>query len=312
LSRKQKQHNQGADTKHNQVFHPEGGAMGNYKCGKLYNLALRDLTPNPDQPRKVCPDAEIQTLADSIDEKGLLQPILVKELEDGQIIIVSGERRFMAHERLKRDTISAWFTTGDPEELALVENLVREDLTAIELAEALQKLGEKLGKKPQTALAKLIGKSDSVVSEIMSLNKLPEDIRDIARGDKRFALRELKKIAQKRDENKKRELFEKYQAKLNSSPKRTRAAGADLHQKKVSAMQAYFASIVADGKIQELSSVHEQLSELKGAIETILNNLDELNPKFDASKVEEATPTTKVRTKFSFEGMRYTSPFHET
>ncbi len=108
--------------------------MGNHKCGKLYNLALSDLTPNPDQPRKVFADPEIQVLADSIKEKGLLQPILVKELEDGQIIIVSGERRYRAHQLLKAETIPAWFTTGDPEELALVENLVREDLTAIETA----------------------------------------------------------------------------------------------------------------------------------------------------------------------------------
>ena len=103
--------------------------MGTYDCGKLYAFALSELTPNPDQPRKVFPEAEIQVLADSIKEKGLLQPILVKELEDGQIIIVSGDRRFRAHQLLERDKIPAWFTTGDAEELALVENLVREDLS---------------------------------------------------------------------------------------------------------------------------------------------------------------------------------------
>lgn len=283
--------------------------MGNHKCGKLYNLALSDLTPNPDQPRKLFSEVEIEKLASSIQEKGLLQPILVKELQDGQLIIVSGERRFRAHQLLKAETIPAWFTTGDAEELALVENLVREDLTAIETAEALQKLGEKLGKKPQAALAKLIGKSDSVVSEIMSLNKLPEDIRDIARGDKRFALRELKKIAQKRDENKKRELFEKYQAKLDSTSKRTRTTGEDLHQKKISAMQAYFTSMAADDKILELSSLREQLGSLKVSIEEICHNLDRLSSKFDASKVEEAPSATKARKKMSFEGMTYSSPF---
>lgn len=71
--------------------HLEGFAMGTYECGKLYNLALSELTPNPDQPRKVFSDPEIQALADSIKEKGLLQPILVKKIENGQIIIVSGE-----------------------------------------------------------------------------------------------------------------------------------------------------------------------------------------------------------------------------
>jgi ParB family chromosome partitioning protein len=283
--------------------------MGNHKCGKLYNLALSDLAPNPDQPRKVFFEDEIEKLASSIQEKGLLQPILVKELEGGQIIIVSGERRFRAHQLLQREKIPAWFTTGDPEELALVENLAREDLTAIETAEALQKLGEKLGKKPQAALAKLIGKAESTVSEMQSLNKLPEDLREKARGDKRFALRELKKIANKRDENKKRELFEKYQAKLDSTSKRTRMTGEDLHQKKIQSMQDYFTSMNADDKILELSSLREQLGSLKVSIEEICNNLEKLNSKFDASKVEEAPSATKARKKMSFEGLTYISPF---
>lgn len=270
--------------------------MGNFECGKLYDLELIKLTSNPDQPRKVFPDDEIQVLADSIKEKGLLQPILAKEQEDGQIIIVSGERRFKAHKLLERDTIPVWFTTGDAEELALVENLVREDLTAIETAEALKKLSDKFGKNSAAALGKLIGKAKSTVSEILSLNKLPDDLREIARKDKRFALRELKNIAKKRDENKKRELFEKYQAKLDSKSKRTRTIGADLHQKKIAAMQAYFTSMATDDKILELNSLREQLNNLKNEIETILNNLKELTPKFDASNAEEA-PAKPKKTK---------------
>jgi ParB family chromosome partitioning protein len=279
------------------MLHPEGGPMGTYECGKLYDLKLSKLTPNPDQPRKVFSDAEIQVLADSIQEKGLLQPILVKELEDGQIIIVSGERRFKAHKRLERDTIPAWFTTGDAEELALVENLVREDLTAIETAEALKQLGDRLGDKPQADLAKLIGKAESTVSEIMSLNKLPEDIREKARGDKRFALRELKKIAGKRDDNKKRELFEKYQAKLDATSKRTRTTGEDLHQKKITAMQAYFLKMSDEDKIEELIDLQDELTKLKNDIEIILNNLSELNTKFDASNVQEVPAEPKKSKK---------------
>ena len=271
--------------------------MGTYECGKLYNMELSKLTPNPDQPRKVFPDEEIKALADSIQEKGLLQPILVKELEEGQIGIVSGERRFRAHQLLERETIPAWFTTGDSEELALVENLVREDLTAIETAEALNKLGDRLGDKPQADLAKLIGKADSTVSEIMSLNKLAKEIRDIARGDKRFALRELKKIATKRKPEKQQELFAKYQAKIEAASTgkklRTRLQGADLHQKKISAMQEYFTTMTADDKILELSTLREQLINLKDDIETILHNLSMLNQKFDASKVTKVTATVK-------------------
>ena len=277
--------------------HLEGVAMGTFELGTLYNLALSKLTPNPDQPRKVFSDDEINMLAESIKENGLLQPILVKELEDGQLIIVSGERRFRAHEQLKLESIPAWFTTGDPEELALVENLVREDLSAMETAEALKKFAERFNIKTHEDLGKRIGKRKSTVSEIMSLNKLTEDIREKARGDKRFALRELKKIAGKRDDNKKRELFEKYQAKLDATSKRTRTKGEDLHQKKISAMQAYFTNMAADDKIMELNSLREQLINLKDDIEIILNNLSELNSKFDASNAEEPPEKPKKKKK---------------
>lgn len=273
--------------------------MGNYVCGNLYNLELSKLTPNPDQPRKVFTDAEIRVLADSIRDKGLLQPILVKKLEDGKIIIVSGERRYRAHQILKHKTIPAWFTTGDAEELALVENLVREDLSAIETAEALKKLGDKLGESPQIKLAQLTGKAQSTISEIMSLNKLPEDIRNIARGDKRFPLREMKKIATKRSPDKQKELFEKYLAKLESTSSKIRSKGADLHHKKIAAMQAYFSKMADADKLLELSSLKDQLINLKKDIESILNNLSELNPIFDASKAtkesSQARPVIKIK-----------------
>ena len=287
--------------------------MGNYELGKLYDLKLSALKPNPYQPRTIFQKAEITELAESIDEKGLLQPILVKELEDGQIIIVSGERRFKAHEQLKRDKIPAWFTTGDPEELALVENLVREDLSAMETAEALKKLAERYGLESDKELGKRIGKAPSTVSEILSLNKLSENIRNTIRGDKQYALRELKVIATKRTHKEQEKLFAAYVAKIEaeSQEKKTRSKlkGAALHQKKIQSMQDYFTSMNAADKITELISLREQLGSLKDSIEEICHNLDELSSKFDASKVEEAPPENKASKKFSFKGLSYISPF---
>ena len=263
------------------TIHPKGDTMEKYECGQLYDLKLSKLTPNPNQPRKVFPDEEIRLLADSIVEKGLLQPILVKEQEEGQIIIVSGERRYRAHQILKREMIPAWFTKGDAEELALVENLVREDLTAIETAEALKQLGDRLGGKSQADLAKLIGKAESTVSEIMSLNKLPEHIRDKVRGDKRFALRELKKIATKRKPEKQKELFDKYLAKIEAASSgkqsRTRSNGADHHPKKIAAMQDYFSKMTEDDRFQELKLYQNKLEALKRSIESIINKINKIN-----------------------------------
>lgn len=279
----------------------EGVAMGTFECGTLYNLALSKLTPNPDQPRKIFSDDEINMLAESIKENGLLQPILVKELEDGQLIIVSGERRFRAHEQLKLESIPAWFTTGDPEELALVENLVREDLSAMETAEALKKLANRFENRTLDDIGKIIGKRKSTVSEILSLNDLSENIRNTIRGDKRFALRELKKIATYKTPKAQEKLFAAYKAKIEAESlekaTRVRSKGADLHIKKITSIQDYFKKMAADDKVLELSSLREKLINLKDDIETILNNLSELTSKFDASNVQEAPAEPKKKKK---------------
>lgn len=220
-------------------------------------------------------------LAESIKEKGLLQPILVKKLEDGQIIIVSGERRFRAHQFLERETIPAWFTTGDAEELALVENLVREDLSALETAEALKKLADRVGDKTHEELGKIIGKASNTVSEILSLNGLSENIRKKVLGDKRFALRELKKIATKRTPKAQEKLFSAYAAKIEAESQekatRGRLKGADLHLKKIQSMQEYFTKMAADDKFQKLSSLSNEMVDLKMSIENILNKFELLN-----------------------------------
>lgn len=252
--------------------------MGNFELGQVYDLKLSELKPNPHQPRTVFQDTEIRELANSIDEKGLLQPILVKELEDGQIIIVSGERRFRAHQLLERDKIPAWFTTGAPEELALVENLVRENLSAMETAEALKKFADKFNINTHEDLGKRIGKSKSAVSEILSLNKLSVSIRNTIRGDKDYALRELKKIATYKTPKAQEKLFATYKAKIEAESQakapRVRSKGADLHQKKITAMQAYFSKMRDEDKIEELIDLQDELTQLKKTLELILNNFN--------------------------------------
>ena len=260
------------------MTHPEGNTMGKYESGKIHELAVSELVHNPDQPRKAYEENDLLNLANSIQEKGLLQPILVKELEDGTITVVSGHRRYLAHQHLKLETIPVWFTDGDPGELALVENLIREDLSHMEVAAALQKLKDKSGNKSQADLAKLIGKAESTVSEILSLNNLTVEIRNKIRGDKRFALRELKKIATEPSPKVQARLFKAYVAKLDAPSKdnkpRRKSKGADLHQKKIEALQGYLTKNTSDDKIQEFTPLREQLIDLKKSINKILDNLD--------------------------------------
>ena len=272
--------------------HPEGVTMGNFELGTLYNLALSELTPNPDQPRKVFSEAEINMLAESIKEKGLLQPILVKKMEDGKIIIVSGERRFRAHQLLERETIPSWFTTGDAEELALVENLVREDLSAMETAEALMKLKERLGDKKQADLAKLIGKAKSTLSEYLSLNKFPQDIRDEIRGDNRYALRDLKKIAVKKDPVHRKELFEKYKNRVLKLNPKKRAQGEEAHRNKLKTIQEYLDMLIHKTKAEDLALLHEEILTIRDSIGIIIFKIIDLQNKIDASN-KATSPITK-------------------
>jgi ParB family chromosome partitioning protein len=266
--------------------------MNSYELGMLYNLPLDILFENPDQPRKVFTDSDIQVLADSIAEKGLLQPILVKELEGGKIIIVSGERRFRAHQLLERETIPAWFTTGDAEELALVENLVREDLSPMETAEALMKLKKRFGDKKQADLAKLIGKAKSTLSEYLSLNNFPPDIQDEIRGDNRFALRDLKKIAVKRNPEQLRELFEKYKNRVLKSNPIKRAVGEEARRNRLKTIQKYLDMLIHKTKAEDLALLHDEILTIRDSIGIIIFKIIDLQNKIDASN-KATSPITK-------------------
>jgi ParB family transcriptional regulator, chromosome partitioning protein len=145
---------------------------------RIVDVPLRTCRPNPDQPRKVFNPSALEELAASIAEHGLLQPITVKRDPKNKqgFIIVAGERRFRAFEILKRETIPAIVTSGNADEIALIENLQRESLTPIEEAEALLRLKQKYN-YTQEELAQSIGKARTTVTNLLNLNNLPKRIR---------------------------------------------------------------------------------------------------------------------------------------
>jgi ParB family chromosome partitioning protein len=146
---------------------------------RLLELDLAKLKPNPDQPRKSFDEEGLRELASSIERHGLLQPITVQETGDGYMI-VSGERRFRAHQLLGRETIFAIVTSGNPRELAIIENVQRQDLNPVDLALGLAELMREHG-YTQEELGKVIGKAKSTVSELLSVNDLPEPIKEEVR-----------------------------------------------------------------------------------------------------------------------------------
>ena len=143
-------------------------------------LPLREIEPDPAQPRKQFDDDALNQLADSITENGLLQPIAVrpKKLGTGYIII-AGERRWRAARLAGLDEVPVIIKDVSDEQaaaLALIENLQREDLNPIEVAEGCHQLIEKYGLTPETA-AKKLGKSRSSVTNSLRLLALPQEVR---------------------------------------------------------------------------------------------------------------------------------------
>ena len=133
---------------------------------------------NPEQPRTVFDESALAGLADSIARVGLQQPILVREgPEKGHYVLVAGERRLRAHHILGRKTIPAIITQGRPEEVALIENVQRVDLDAVDLARGVVRLMERHGYN-QVAAAALMGCTEAEVSRRLSVLRLPEDILD--------------------------------------------------------------------------------------------------------------------------------------
>ena len=149
----------------------------------VQEIALSLLLPNRYQPRKVFEPAKIDELAVTIDEHGLLQPIVVRKAEGDRYEIIAGERRFRAVKSLGWSVIPAIVREMDDDTtaaLALIENLQREQLSPIEEAEAYDRLLAMNG-LTQAALAKSLGKSQSTIANKLRLLKLPEDVKQCLR-----------------------------------------------------------------------------------------------------------------------------------
>ena len=150
---------------------------------EMVEIALTDIVPNPTQPRTEFDEEALEELADSIRQLGLIQPITVKR--DGEkYIIISGERRWRASERAGLVSIPAYIREVDDTTLhamALVENIQREDLNAIEISLGMQRLVEECG-LTQEALAERLGKKRSTVANYLRLLNLPEEIQFAIKG----------------------------------------------------------------------------------------------------------------------------------
>jgi len=145
----------------------------------LSTLRVAEIEPNREQPRKSFDDGAIAALADSIREHGMIQPILVRPLENGSYQIVAGERRWRAARMLGLEEVPVTIQAMSDQEtmqIALIENLQRENLNPIEEALGYQELMNQFG-MTQEDIAQIVGRSRSAVANSLRLLQLPEQIQ---------------------------------------------------------------------------------------------------------------------------------------
>jgi len=145
----------------------------------LSEVRMDDIQPNPNQPRSEFDDDSLQELANSIRQIGLVQPITLRDMGDGTYTIIAGERRWRACQRVGLVTIPAYIRTVDDEnmlEMALVENIQREDLNAIEVALAYKNLVEQYN-LTQDQLSEKVGKNRATIANYLRLLKLPASVQ---------------------------------------------------------------------------------------------------------------------------------------
>lgn len=163
-------------------------------------IPIADFQPDPNQPRKYFDETALLELTQSIKQYGVLQPIIYYVNETGQKIIVAGERRYQAAKQAGLTEIPAISIEGnEADKIALIENILRQDLTPLEEAEALQRLKDKY-KYSNEKLAQVFTKSPNNISETLLITKLPDTIKESCRNRPEIPKRELIKIARMRSE----------------------------------------------------------------------------------------------------------------
>jgi ParB family chromosome partitioning protein len=190
----------------NNQRHVEANQSVEFKEGREYTLIpVNSIDPNPYQPRRIFPQAELEQLAASISEIGLLEPILVRKL-DNRYQIAAGERRWRAYKFLNKSTIEALITginDSDMAVFALAENIDREDLTDYEIGLALRQIENVFPSKKK--LAESLGFNREDMYRYFAFDDLPEFIRaDLNNNPKllsRSAASEIKRLLKQQEES---------------------------------------------------------------------------------------------------------------
>lgn len=161
------------------IFGTANPAQQAKPMSEMAEVAIRDIEPNPLQPRREFDDEALAELSTSIAQLGVIQPVTLRRRADGKYVIISGERRWRASQMAGLESLPAYIRDVDDENMhamALVENIQRQDLNAIEIALGMKRLVEECG-LTQEAMADKVGKKRSTVSNYMRLLSLPSEVQ---------------------------------------------------------------------------------------------------------------------------------------
>lgn len=226
---------------------------------KINEININDISLNPDQPRTNFNENSLEQLTSSINELGLIQPITVKE-KDGKYILISGERRLRAFKKLNLDSIPAYIRKANDQsslEMALVENIQRRDLDAIEIAISYKRLIEEL-KLSHDEMSKKLGKDRSTITNYIRLLKLDPIIQSGIR-DKFISMGHGRALINIESHEKQLFIYEQI-LKNNLSVRQTEIKVRELDKPK---------SVIKNLEIDK--SITDQIIKAESKIESIIN-----------------------------------------
>lgn len=258
----------------------EDNIMESSKESDIVQIPVGDIRPNPYQPRKSFDKEALDELATSIRNYGVFQPIIVKKSIKGYDLI-AGERRLRASKLAGLDTIPAIvkdFSDDEMREIALLENLQRENLTSIELAWAYKGIIDSLNIRQEDLAAK-IGKSRSHVTNTLGLLRLPDDVQDMVR-DNKMSMGHARVLSKIEDNNKVEELAKKV-VKENISVRDLEDISS--HDKEI----VKKVPIVRQQKVNEYQYVEDELRDILGTKVKIENRKIEIyfDSKVDLTRI---------------------------
>lgn len=258
----------------------ENRVLDECQPGQLYQIPVDRIDADPDQPRKFFDEKQINKLAESVKNKGVLQPIIVRK--DGERAkVIAGERRLRAAREAGLATIPAIFVGGDSSEISLIENLQRENLNPIEEAEAIVRLIESKGYQDKD-LVPILGKAKSTISEMKKLNELPDKIKDQCRNSNEWSRNILLEIAKQPTPKQMIDLFNEVKKKnLKGREVRAITRGHSRKRDKVTIVvsqlhnvsKAFIDFNYDDIEEDRKRDLRNELKNTKKMIETILDNL---------------------------------------